>query len=421
MVFYYSIYFCKIRFILEADNKMFFYKKFLKKEFVMSLTRIGAIKEIKDNENRVGLTPDGVSHLISGGHSVVIESRAGEGSGYSDKKYASAGAYVVSSAEEVVTRIDILVKIKEILPEEYPLLKLLRGKVLYTYLHLAGCEKALTEQLLVNNITAIAYETVEDKNGRHPLLMPMSRIAGIQSIAYASQFLQKQYGGKGVTLGSVMGARPSHTVVVGGGIAGTCAAATALGMGGKVTLFEKRSDRMLELGKIFNKQEVGKLYKNIEIVCPYEPFYSNCIAACDVLIGAVSVGGAHAPCVVSEEHLKNMEKGSVIVDIAIDQGGCTAWSKATSHSNPIFVREGLVFCCIANIPGQVPRQATDALTSVTLPHLLEISDIGVEEMLKAHPHFRRGLNTFDGKVTCGSVAEFHGMLDRYEDVEKIFG
>jgi len=383
---------------------------------------IGTIKELKDNENRIGITPDGVSTLTSRGHNVLVEYGAWCGSSYFGTEYKNAGANIIASdVKNLVSNIDILVKIKEILPEEYYLLELMRGKTLFTYLHLAGCEKELTEHLLKNNITAIGYETVEDCHGRLPLLAPMSRIAGIQSISYASQFLQKQYGGKGVTLGSVMGARPSHTVVVGGGIAGTCAAATALGMGGAVSLFEMRSERIKELGAFFSREKFGSLSKNIEIVYPYEPLYSHRISKADVLIGAVSINGAHAPCVIKEGHLKSMETGSVIVDIAIDQGGCTDWSRATTHSNPIFIREGLVFCCISNIPGQVARQATEALTSVTLPHLLEIANIGVIDMLIRHPHFRKGLNTYNGKITCKKVAEQFNMMDKYQDPEEIFG
>lgn len=386
---------------------------------------IGTIREIKNNENRVGLTPVGVAELVKHGHKVIVQETAGIASGYTDQAYIEAGAEMKRDPRDVVSQIDMLVKVKEPVRKEYDLLELMQGKTLFTYLHLSGVEKALTEELLKNNITAIAYETVEGEDKRLPLLAPMSEIAGVLAIQYAGQYLQKKYGGLGMTMGHIPGTDLAHTVVVGGGVAGEFAARAALGMGGFVTVFELREKRLAELRQLFDELFGLHISKNLEILKPNEPVYSEKIADADVLVGAVLVKGARAPEVVSETQVRSMKRGSVIVDISIDQGGCVWGSRPTTHEDPIYDINGRIYCSVTNMPGQVARQSTQALTSATLPYILKMANEGIIELLTESYHatgrFARGLNTYKGKITYKSVASDLDLNNYYEDPKVLLG
>ncbi len=363
---------------------------------------IATLKEVKDNENRVGLIPANVKPLIDSGNEVWVQKNAGINSGFADSEYESNGAKIVDSAEEIAENCDILVKVKEPVKSEYKLLELMKGKTLYTYLHLSGVDPELTEQLLKNKITAIAYETIQDENGFLPCLKPMSEVAGVLSIQYGAEYLQKKYDGKGMTLGRIDGVNSANVVVMGGGVAGRTAARTAAGMGSNVVVFEKSAERINSLKQFF-ESELGKT-DNISVMNS-NGSAASFIANADLLVGAVLVAGAKAPRVVSEEHIKSMKKGSVIVDISIDQGGCIWGSKPTSHSNPIYEVDGKIFCCITNMPGQASRQSTMALNASTFPFLMEMAEKGVLDYLKENNDFAKGLNTFDGKITFRHVAE----------------
>lgn len=376
---------------------------------------IATLKEIKDQENRVGLTPRGVKELVSFKHRVIIQKDAGKEAGFPDEEYVNAGAEIMETPEEIVQAADIIVKVKEPLPQEYPLLELMKGKTLFTYLHLSACEKELTQALVDNEITAIAYETVEDEKGSLPLLAPMSEIAGVLSVQYGAQYLQKRYNGRGVTLGRISRAKRARVVVVGGGYVGATAAKTAAGMGAKVTLFDINPKVIRRLKKEF-REYLGEylFYHNIKLYKPEYSFFARAIEHCDLLVGAVLVAGTKAPQVVTENHVKRMQKGAVIVDVAIDQGGCVWGSKPTSHSEPIYEIDGKIFCCICNMPGQVARQSTQALTSATLPYLINMANEGVINSLEANERFAQGLNTFKGHVTYESVAKDLGMVEQYK-------
>ena len=380
---------------------------------------IGTIREIKNNENRVGLTPEGVKELVDNGHEVVVQETAGIGSGYSDHDYRDAGAELVRDPEEVAGKVDILVKVKEPVRAEYYVLDAMKGKTLFTYLHLSGVEKSVTKRLLENEITAIAYETVEDENGRLPLLAPMSEIAGVLSIQYGAEFLQKKHGGAGITMGHITGANLAHTVIIGGGVAGEFAARTALGMGGFVTLFELREERIMELKQNFEDLFGHIALNNLEVLKPEGEVYDQKIADADVLVGAVLVKGARAPEVVTEEQVESMKRGSVIVDISIDQAGCIWGARGTSHEDPIYEIDGKIYCCVTNMPGQVARQSTQALTNVTLPYILDLANKGVIQSLtdsfNKDGRFAQGLNTHKGKITYKCVADDLNMEDQFAD------
>lgn len=359
---------------------------------------IGSIKEIKNNENRVGITPDGTKKLTQKGHNVYIEHDAGKEAGYTDEDYISAGAKILKK-EQICMISDIIVKVKEPLPEEYPLLELMKNKTLYTYLHLAAAEKELTTRLLNNNITGIAYETVTDDNNRLPLLAPMSEIAGVLSIQYGAQYLQKKYNGKGITLGIITGTPKAQVVIIGGGISGTKAAQTAAGMGSDITLLELNDKRIEELKYLFKDQ------KNVSIIKSTPENIKESIKTADLLIGAVLVPGNKAPTVITEEMIHSMEKGTVVVDIAIDQGGCIWGSRPTSHDNPIFEIDNKIYCCVANMPGQVACQSTIALTSATIKHLIEMAENGITEQARLDKNLKNGINMIKGKLTNKAVAQ----------------
>jgi len=371
--------------------------------------RIGTIREIKNNENRVGLTPEAVAKLVKHGHEVYVQMSAGDGSGFSDDAYAKAGAKMLHHASDVLKHVDILVNVKEPIPEEYPLLPLLKGKVLYTYLHLAACEKKLTEELMKNHITSIAYETIEDEKGQLPCLAPMSEVAGVLAIQYGAQYLQKKYDGVGVTLGRVNGANVAETVVVGGGIVGRKAAHTAIGMGSNVTVFEANDQRAEFTRKELTSELCGPYLERLQVMVSKPEALSSKLRTADLLVGAVLLHGAKAPRIVTEEMVKAMKKGAVIIDVAIDQGGCIWGSRPTTHENPIYDIEGKIFCCITNMPGQAPLQSTQALTHSTVPYLITMAEKGVIAALKANPGLAKGVNTHNGKLVYKAVADALGL------------
>lgn len=374
---------------------------------------IGTIKEVKDKENRVGLTPVGVERLVQSGHVVFVQKNAGIGSGFLDTEYEKAGATLRNTPEEVVQDVDILVKVKEPVPSEYPLLDFLKGKILYTYLHLAAADKNLTVKLLENEITAIAYETVEDADGELPLLAPMSQVAGVLAVQYGAQYLQKKYHGRGITMGHVDNTDLAETVVVGGGFVGSTAAKTALGMGGKVTILNRSQERLDHLETEY-RDYFGKLFGNVRFLPSTEENLREFVAKADLLVGAVLVHGAKAPLVVTEEMVKTMKPGAVIVDVSVDQGGCIWGTKPTTHSDPLYEIDGKIYCCVTNMPGQAARQATQALTHATLLYLQKIAEHGLEPFLKHDKNFAKGLNTYKGKITYKAVAEALDLLDSYQ-------
>lgn len=379
---------------------------------------IGTLREVKDNENRVGLTPAGVKKLVKAGNTVIVERQAGWGSGFSDDMYQKAGAKLIDSAYEIVKRADLIVKIKEPVPAEYYWLDLFKGKTLFTYLHLSGVDPKLTDKLIENQITGIAYETVS-KNGRLPLLAPMSQVAGVLACQYGAHYLQKKHGGVGVTLGHIDGADAAVTVVVGAGFVGVTAAMTAGGMGGKVVLLDINPKTVARAKKEIRARLGSHLSKNVMVQVSDAKVLAHWVSMADLLIGAVLIPGTKAPQVVTKAMIDSMKKGAVVVDVSIDQGGCIWGSKPTSHRHPIYDLDGKVFCCITNMPGQVARQSTEALTSATLPYLMDMAKHGVVPALKKDADLRKGLNTFKGKITYESVARDLKRQKQYVSAEEI--
>jgi alanine dehydrogenase len=356
---------------------------------------IGVPKEIKNNENRVGLTTGGVSVLVKHGHEVYVETSAGAGSGFSDEEYRAAGAKLLERSSSVYERAEIIVKVKEPLEIEYDMLH--PGQTIYTYLHLAP-NRPLTDALLRNKVTGIAYETVELSSGALPLLAPMSEVAGRMSVQIGANLLQKYNGGMGVLLGGVPGVRPSEVVIIGGGVVGTNAAKIAIGMGANVTILDINIQRLRYLDDIF----AGRVHT---LICNLYNV-AEMVKRAELLIGAVLVTGASAPVIVTDEMVRTMKKGSVIVDVAIDQGGSIETvDHVTTHDHPTFEKYGVIHYSVANMPGAVPRTSTFALEAATLPYLLELADKGVRDALLSNPALLKGLNTCNGKLTCHSVAE----------------
>lgn len=356
---------------------------------------IGLVKEIKNNENRVGLTPGGVSVLTKKGHPVFVEISAGEGSGFTDEEYRAVGAKILPTSGEIFEKAEIIVKVKEPLESEYNLFK--QDQILYTYLHLAPNEP-LTKALLDKKVIGIAYETVQLDNGSLPLLVPMSEVAGRMSVQIGANFLQKYNGGEGILLGGVPGVKPADVVIIGGGVVGTNAAKIAVGMGANVTVLDINTQRLVYLDDIFS----GRI--NTLVCNSYN--VAEMVKKADLLIGAVLVVGASAPMIVSEDMVKTMKKGSVIVDVAIDQGGSIETIyRVTTHDNPCYVKHGVIHYSVANMPGAVPRTSTLALEAATLPYLVQIADKGVKKALLDNPALRKGLNTMCGSLTCQSVGE----------------
>jgi len=359
---------------------------------------IGVLKEIKADENRVGLTPSGVRTLVDDGHAVLVERGAGEGSGFTDEEYAGHGAKLAGRGE-LAAWADIIVKVKEPLSEEYGLFR--KGQIVYTYFHLAPV-KDLTLALVKSGVAAVAYETVQLDDGSLPLLTPMSEVAGRMATQIGAQFLERPYGGRGVLLGGVPGVAPGKVVVVGGGTVGQNAATIALGMGAETTIFDVSPRRLRQLDDIFHGH-VRTLMST-----PYA--IGHAVREADLVIGAVLIPGARAPKLVTEAMVRAMQPGSVIVDVAIDQGGSIATiDRITTHSDPTYVKHGVVHYAVANMPGAVPRTSTIALTNVTLPYLRELAAKGLKEAMAQDAALRRGLNVMGGNVTYRAVAEAHSL------------
>ena len=357
---------------------------------------IGIPKEIKGQEYRVALLPSAAYQLIKRGHRVVVERSAGAGAGYPDADYDAAGAMLVSDHAAVFEQAELIVKVKEPQPSEYPLLR--HGQILFTYLHLAA-SASLTEALLKSGVTALAYETIE-VNGRLPLLEPMSEIAGRMSILVGGYFLAKHFGGSGVLLGGVPGVLPGRVVVLGGGASGINAARMAQGLGADVTILEVDLERMRFLDITLHTAHT--LYSN-------EAHLLELLPSVDLLIGAVLVPGARAPKLIRRDMLRRMRPGSVLVDIAIDQGGCAETSRPTTHDNPVFVEEGVTHYCVANMPGAYARTATQALTNVTYRYIEVLADCGLTEGAERLPALLSGINIMNGQVLHKAVAEAHGL------------
>jgi len=360
---------------------------------------IGVPKEIKEQEQRVALLPSAVNQLTRQGHSVLVEKNAGAGSGYPDETYAKAGAEIVDQAKAVFSRADMIVKVKEPLETEFPLLR--KGQILFTYLHLAA-SKPLTEALLKSGVTGVAYETIQ-VNNRLPLLEPMSEIAGRMSVVMGAYFLAKHNRGSGVLLGGVPGVLPGRVVVLGGGTSGVNAARMATGLGADVKILDVDLDRMRFLD--MTMENAHTLYSN-------EANLHDLMPGCDLLIGAVLLPGAKAPKLITRLMLKKMKPGSVLVDISIDQGGCAETSRPTTHLDPVYVEENVTHYCVANMPAAYARTATQALTNVTYRYVELLADLGLEGASKKQPALIGGINTRDGRLTCQAVAEAHGL--KYE-------
>ncbi len=355
---------------------------------------VGVPKEIKDHEARVGVTPAGVKALTDSGHKVLVETDAGAESGFDDCEYQDAGGEIVGDAGHVWGKSEMVVKVKEPIEKEYPFFR--EGLVLFTYLHLAPI-RGLTNELLGSKVIGIAYETVHDRQGTLPLLTPMSEVAGRMSVQVGASYLEKEKGGRGILLGGVPGVPPAHVTVIGGGVVGTNAARIALGMGAKVTLIDLNMNRLREIDDIFN----GRVYT----LASNSYNVAHATREADLVIGGVLIPGATAPKIVTRHMVSRMKKGAVIVDVAIDQGGCVETARPTSHSDPSYVVDGVVHYCVTNMPGAVPNTSTLALTNATFPYVMRIANHGVKEALKQDPGFAEGLNTWMGTLTHKGVAE----------------
>lgn len=359
---------------------------------------IGIPKEIKNNENRVSLTPAGARELVSRGHAVYVQHTAGENSGFADEDYVRAGAKILPTIEEVYSVAEMIIKVKEPIKPEYGLVR--KGQLLFTYFHFA-CDRELTDAMLASGATCLAYETVVDRNGALPLLVPMSEVAGRMSVQEGARFLEKPQGGRGILLGGVPGVKPAKVLVLGGGVVGTNAAWMAAGLGADVTLCDISLPRLRYLSEIMprNVKTLFSSVHNIEQELP----------TTDLVIGAVLIPGAKAPHLVTRDMLRLMRPGTVLVDVAIDQGGCFETSHPTTHAEPTYSIDGVVHYCVANIPGAVPCTSTLALTNATLPYAVKLADMGWKDACRADAGLAKGLNVVDGKVVFPGVAEAFGM------------
>jgi alanine dehydrogenase len=359
---------------------------------------IGVPKEIKDHEYRVSVTPEGVRALVHSGHQVIVEPSAGVGSGYADDDYRQAGATIASSKEELFRAAALIVKVKEPQLPECPLFR--PGQVLFTYLHLASSSE-LTKALLEAKITAIAYETIEAKDGTLPMLKPMSEIAGRMSVQIGARYLEKTQGGCGLLLAGVPGVEPAKVVVLGAGTVGSSATRIAVGMGAQVTVINLDIERLRYLDDLYKGRILTRAATQSAI--------DESVVAADLVIGAVLVPGARAPKLVSRSLVTKMKPGSVIVDVAVDQGGCIETTKPTTHSDPVYTLDGVLHYCVANMPGIVPRTSTQALTNATLPYLLKLASSGIDNAVRSDAGLAKGVNLFQGKVICRGVADAHGL------------
>jgi alanine dehydrogenase len=367
---------------------------------------VGLPKEVKDNEYRVGLVPAGVKALTMAGHEVLVQKSAGEGSGITDGEYVAAGARIVDSAEEAWSRADMVVKVKEPIASEYRLLR--EDLILYTYLHLAPARE-LTKAMLDSGVTGVAYETITSDEGHLPLLTPMSEVAGRMAIQVGATYLEKINGGRGVLLGGVPGVAPGRVTIIGGGVVGTNSAKIAVGFGAAVTIIDRDLERLRYLDDVFGSR-IRTLASN-----PYTIHES--VAQSDLVVGAVLVPGAAAPKLVTREMLKDMPRGAVIVDVAVDQGGCIETTKPTTHSQPTYYVENVLHYGVTNMPGAVPRTSTFALTNATLPLALKLARYGAEEAFKRDSHLKNGANTYKGKVVYEAVATDQGL--GYTPIDKL--
>ena len=369
---------------------------------------VGVPKEIKDNEFRVGLTPSSVAELIHHGHQVLVEKAAGIGSGLADSEYVQAGASIVETPAEIFSRAEMVVKVKEPLAGERRQLR--PGQILFTYLHLAP-DLAQTQDLVASGATCIAYETVTSPHGGLPLLTPMSEVAGRLAPQVGAHALEKAAGGRGILLGGVPGVPAAEVIILGGGVSGTHAATIALGMGANVVVVDRSAEALRRLSAQFGT--------GVRTIFSTRAAIAELVKRADLLIGTVLIPGAAAPKLVTKAMLATMKPGAVIVDVAIDQGGCCETSKATTHSNPTYVVDGIVHYCVANMPGAVARTSTFALNNATLPFALALADKGWKQALKDDVHLREGLNVCDGKITCKPVADAHGLA--YEPATGFLG
>lgn len=356
--------------------------------------KVGCVKEIKNNESRVGMTPDNAQEYCMHGHQVFIQKGAGLGSGFSDEDYAENGAAMLETAAEVWATADMIVKVKEPLSQEYPFMR--ENQIIYTYLHLAA-DKPLTDALLNQKCKGVAYETLTDARGALPLLKPMSEIAGRLSVIEGARCMEKPFGGCGVLISGVPGVRKAKVVVIGGGIVGTNASKMALGLGADVTILDVNLDRLTELDNMFNDK--------LKTIYSTRPSLERELSDADLVIGAVLIPGASAPKLIKRDMLKCMKPGTVIVDVAVDQGGCVETTHATTHDTPTFIVDGVVHYCVANMPGAVPHTSTLALTNATLSYGLKIADLGLEGAALKHPGILSAINTYDGKCTYKGVAD----------------
>src|ERR1043166_394016 len=358
---------------------------------------IGVPKEVKDHETRVGLVPSGVAALREAGHEVLVETHAGEGSSITDREYMQAGAAILETAAEVWKRADLVVKVKEPQKAEYEFFR--PNLTLFTYLHLAPLPE-LTEKLSATRVNGVAYETIREKDGSLPLLTPMSEVAGRMAVQVGAQYLERPSGGRGILLGGVPGVAPGNVVILGGGIVGINAAKMAVGMGAHVTIIDRNLNRLRELDDIFNGQVVT-LASNAWTI-------TENLKTADLVVGAVLIPGASAPRLVKREMIANMKRGAVVVDVAIDQGGCFETSHATTHTEPVYFVDGVLHYCVSNMPAAVPHTSTFALTNATFPYLLELADHGLEGACERRPSLREGVNTYNGYITHSGVAESQG-------------
>jgi alanine dehydrogenase len=358
---------------------------------------VGIPKEIKDNEYRVSMTPGGVQQLVEAGHTVLVETQAGEGSYFQDEDFAQAGAKIVS-VPEVWRQSNMIVKVKEPLPAEYQYLH--PDLLLFTYLHLAA-DETLTRAMLDSGVIGIAYETVELPNGALPLLTPMSEVAGRMAAQIGAQYLERHEGGRGKLMGGIPGVRPARVVILGGGVVGTNAAQIALGMGASVIMMDINIDRLRTLSELLHGNFVTLVSNPLNV--------ARAVSAADLVIGAVLVKGGKAPKVVTRDMISQMKRGSVIVDVAVDQGGCVETTRPTTHSNPIFFVDGVLHYCVANMPGAVPRTSTYGLSNSTLPYVLKLANRGFKTVISADPALALGVNTYHGKLTYQAVAEAFGL------------
>ena len=360
--------------------------------------KIGVPKEIKPQENRIGLTPDSVKTLTSNGHEVLVENNGGFEAGFYNDQYKSVGATIIDKAEDIFNDSDIIVKVKEPLSNEVKMIR--ENQIVFTYLHLAAA-KELTDGLIKSKSVCIAYETVTDNNGRLPLLAPMSAVAGRMSIQAGAHSLEKNQKGRGLLLGGAPGVEPANVVILGGGVVGENAALIATGIGAKVHIVDKSEPRLKQLQEMFGDKIIPQHSEKIDL--------KKLVSECDLLIGGVLIPGAEAPKLVTKEMIKSMKRGSVVVDVAIDQGGCVETSKPTTHSNPTYIVDDVVHYCVANMPGGVPRTSTLALNKATLPFLSKLANKGYQKALKEDKNFLAGLNVCKGIVTYKAVADVFGQ------------